>query len=147
MKLKKELISRITDFDPFVNEEEILKLKKQKIEEFKKKIRVSQEKIQMDRKNAPDNIISHITKLLRNKDPNCLPYLEHNKMLDPNVQNLGSFGDLQNFRIQDSCSPSDTTCVKVPQKSMEIYNCILEQTKIVKPPNITLESYSPFRAK
>lgn len=51
----------------------------------------------------------------------------------------------QDYNIKESILPKKTNYLSIPQKSVQVYDCINNTTKVVKPPYIQLEKYSNFK--
>jgi len=82
---------------------------------------------------------SHIVKLLRNIDKSSLTPVSPKVPSNP-ILPLNKF---QEFSIKDS--ESNSPVIKIPQKEAVLYDCVKNTEKTVKPPDIIIGQYSPYK--
>ncbi len=147
LKTDRELVNKITKPNPFVDEAQVIRARKSSVERFRISLRQSSLKTEIVHDTVETHSPSHVVKLLRNSKP--FPGTGHTigtmVAADQTAHDAVSLGRFQEFHIQEAESPTYRACIRVPQKDAVIYDCIRNEQKVVRPPDIVLGVYSPYK--
>jgi hypothetical protein len=147
LKVAKELINRKTDSNTNLDEREVLKKRQDDIERYKEVLRRSPLKGQVLKDSVETHSPTHLVKLQRNVDNKCRAYVEHGGTINPEVHDSRTLQKFQDFHISEAGTPALTRCLKLPQKQTAIYDCIRNETRVIKPPDLIVNAYSPYKDK
>ena len=118
-----------------------MKQRRKSVEEVRKMFRNSQPISVNQSIKGP--LSSHMSKLMRNSDKT---YQVSSELLPPSsiVQSLDKF---QDFNIKEAGDSAKKTYIRVPQKATVIYDCIKDEQKVVKPPDLLVGVYSGYKER
>jgi len=148
LKIKDELINRITNPNPFLDEEVVISQKKYFSHEYSKVIKNTPARARFITPPPDIAAFTHRVKLLKNAELACQKFSETPSLVDPKIFNSDNLRYFSSFNVSNKKdSPISKSVMRVPQKNVEVYDCILNNTRTLKPPDIVLEANTPFEAK